>query len=145
MSLNGFLHGLYKGFRGVRRLCAVAPPVRWRGARFSLSVGRSELFFFFVKPEGAQNAHVRTNWNFVTDRPFYKNGRTKSLSDCGTGRSVIKLWSDKVNNWLFHFSHERTYREPRRYMWLVEFKSFLWLGFRVKVVEFRDWCLRFRV
>jgi len=40
-------------------------------------------------------------------------GRTKSLSDSETGRSVEKNRSDKVNYWLFHFSHERTGREPR--------------------------------
>jgi len=40
-------------------------------------------------------------------------GRTKSLSDSETGRSVAKNRSDKVNYWLFHFSHERTGREPR--------------------------------
>jgi len=51
-----------------------------------------------------------------TDRTQYF-GRTKSLSDSETGWSVIQFWLDKVNNWLFHFSHERTGREPRR--WVV--------------------------
>ena len=39
-------------------------------------------------------------------------GRTKLLFDSETGRSVNKNWSDKVNNRTFHFSRERTDREP---------------------------------
>jgi|AntAceMinimDraft_1070359.scaffolds.fasta_scaffold41951_2 hypothetical protein len=60
---------------------------------------------------GRVGVNVKKLW--PTDRS-QNCGRTKSLSDSETDRSVIKLWSDKVNNWLFHFSHERTGREPRR-------------------------------
>jgi len=51
-----------------------------------------------------------------TDRS-QNSGRTKLLSDSETGRLVTQFWSDKVSIWLFHFSHERTGREPRSKVW----------------------------
>jgi hypothetical protein len=72
--------------------------------------------FFHVKLVGRA---LLVAWNFTPDRPFSKFWSDKVTFWLWDGRSGVTNRSDKVNYWLFHFSHERTAREPRRIWKLV--------------------------